>query len=348
MSSKRIVIIPHANADPDALSSSCVLAYIINALNKDVDVKIVAPEGIGTECKKIIDICTANNIKITVIKKKVDDIFEENISCFLVDVASIEQVKMLKNYLVFCNNIVTIDHHEFHDYRFESDNLNQILQISCPEALSTSEIVFEISKYLGIILPRELLEVLLAGVLWDTKRFLRSSATTFKYSSEILELGADYQRSQQLILVAKPYYAKIAKIKCLLRHRGFKITLDSGDVYIALSEVGAYESECASTLINIGYDIAFIASEEEELNATRIIYRVRDDDRLLQSIDIYNNVLKNVIQKYGGSGGGHKLAGGAIVNIMNINLVLKEIVGILNVLSKGRIVELIEQKVLGG
>lgn len=346
-SSNNITIFTHANADPDALSSSCVLAYIVNAINRDAVVSIVVPEGIGIECRKIMELCLANNLKIFVARKKLSEDVPKDSLCFLVDVASAEQLKLLKNYLSFCSSIVIIDHHSARDL----DHIitaKKILEFLCPNASSTSEIIFTISNHLKISIPKELLEMLLAGILWDTKRFLRSSTSTFECVSEILKHGADYYASYQLISMPKPYYTKIAKIKCILRHKGFKVLLNNNEVYVALSEVGAYESECASMLINIGYDIAFIASEDETLNAIRVIYRIRDDIELSQNINIYNDILKKVVEKHGGGGGGHRLAGGAIINLTDVDVVLKEIIEVFHTISGGKVLELIEHKVLEG
>jgi len=320
----------------------------MHSLNNHADVNIAIPEGMGLECRKIAELCSKYKARITVIKKDVGDLFREKPLCILVDVASLEQVKVVKNHLESCNSIAVIDHHESHSYETIFEKSGYFLQIVNPRLSSSSEIVFEISKYLGIRLPKDILEMIMAGIIWDTKRFLRSTSSTFRNASELLEQGADYQVSQNLVTISKPPYVRLAKIKCILRHRGYRITLGSHDIYIAMSEVGAYESECASMLISTGYDIAFVATEEEALNSTRIIYRVREDPALLQRMDIYNHVLKQLIMKYGGGGGGHKTAGGAVINSPNTELVLRDLIKILGDLAEGKIVELAEQKVLEG
>ncbi|MEM4513711.1 MAG: DHH family phosphoesterase [Ignisphaera sp.] len=345
---KHAIIIPHANADPDALAASCALAYIVHELNKVVNVSVAVPEGIGLECRKILEICTKNNINITIVKKLMGDLLKDRPLCFLVDVASIEQTKMLKNHLNACSSIVIVDHHESRNYEAIEKYCNHILQLIYTKASSTSEITFKISKYFDIKLPKDILEALMAGILWDTKHFSRATSMTFRYASEILDLGADYQQSQQLVSAPRPPYVKSARIKCILRHKGFRVTLNMREVYVAISEIGAYESECASSLVSIGYDMAFVASEEETLNAIRIIYRAREDTALLQSIDIYNDVLKPIIQKHGGGGGGHRAAGGAIINATDTNIVLKELIEILSNIAKGKIVELAEQRIFEG
>jgi nanoRNase/pAp phosphatase (c-di-AMP/oligoRNAs hydrolase) len=344
INSDHVIIIPHANADPDALASSCTIAYLIHRLKKGINVIVAIPEGVGSECKKILEICSKNNIKMVTVKKTVIDVIKEGALCLFIDVASIEQVKILKNYINRCNKIVVIDHHTTHDYTpIPNENILQFIRL---DLSSTSEIVFDIARCFNISVPKEFLEILISGILWDTKQFTHATPLTFRYVSDILELGADYHNARHLITVAKPPHAKLAKIKCILRHRAFKIILNNNEVYVGISKVGAYESDCASALISTGYDIAFVASEEESLNAIRIIYRAREDLEMLQNIDIYNDVLKRLAQKYGGGGGGHKAAGGAVINLSDTEIALKELVEVLSSLAKGKIVELEEKKVL--
>lgn len=349
LSSKNVVIVPHANADPDALASACALAYSIKHMNETATAIVLIAEGIGLESRKMIEVCYKHGISVLIIKKRSDLkdklSYEEDDLCILVDTASTEQIKIVKNYLKPCKHVTIIDHHDFHDYDIDLEN-KQIIKLIDSNSSSTSEIVFLILNLLNIVLPKDLLELLLAGIIWDTKRFLRVSSKTFSYIARLLELGAEYEKAHQLIITSKPYYARMAKIKCVLRHRGYRLSLGSEEIYVALSEVGAYESDCATTLINIGYDIAIVASEEDEVKAMRIVYRAREDNSVVQNnIDVYNDVLKKITQKFGGGGGGHRTAGAIVVNTTSFPLVFREIVEILNKLSGDKLVELAENKI---
>ncbi len=344
-----VAIVPHANADPDALAAACTLAYAIKYMNNSAVVKVLIPEGIGMESKKIAEICGKYGVPILLIKKRIDvanEVLYKNSLCFLVDVASIEQVKILAEYFNRCGYIIVIDHHDFHNYGLNLTEDQHMLTFIDSKASSTSEIIFRILSFFNLSLPKDLLEMILAGIIWDTRRFLRASAETFECVAKLLEFGADYQKTQQLITLTKPYYTKTAKIKCVLRHRGYKISLGSTDLYMAISEVGAYESDCATALINIGYDIAIVASEEEEIKATRVVYRVRDDNTVLQIIDVYNDILKKVVQKLGGGGGGHRAAGAVVIGVPKASTIFREVIEIINELAGNRFVELVESKVL--
>jgi len=231
-----------------------------------------------------------------------------------------------------------IDHHEEH-------NVESELKLVDPGASSTSELVFELATELGIELPRELLEALLAGIVFDTRRFLRATPRTLRNVAKIIEYGADYQKSLSLTSVPRPQHQRIARIKCMLRHRGFRARIASGDIFIALSEVGAYESDCANTLISIGYDVAFVLSEDDVLRAVRVVYRAREDVITKLGLDIYNSILAKLVEKLGGGGGGHRAAGAAILRIRSCSDAGRELIRTLVEVFKDGFVELAEPRV---
>ncbi len=342
--SSGISIYTHNNADPDGIASACAFAYITKILNNRINVKIIVPESIGIESRDMVKICEEHGIEVNIVKKIGDENRVLGDTCVIVDVASLEQLKSIKNIIHKCNNIIVIDHHSYRE-EIEQGLSREIISFIDSKASSTSEIVYNITKCLGILLTKDIMELLIAGILWDTKRFLRSSANTFKIVGELIENGADYERAQGLISVPKPSYSRIARIKCILRHRGYKITLPRGEVFIAISEIGAYESDCASALISLGYDIALVATEDESLNVYRIVYRARDEVVDNMGLDVYMAILKRLVLTFGGSGGGHKGAGAAILGTNSMSLILKEIIRILKEISGNKVVVLEEERV---
>jgi len=342
--SSRISIYTHNNADPDGIASACAFAYIAKILNNRINVKIIIPESIGIESRDMVKICEECGIGINIVKKIEDENTVLGDTCVIVDVASLDQLKLIKNTINKCNNIILIDHHSYRE-EIEQDLSREIISFIDSKASSTSEIVYNIIRCLGISLTKDIMELLIAGIIWDTKRFLRSSANTFKVVGELIENGADYKRAQGLISIPKPSYSRIARIKCILRHRGYKITMPKGEVFIAISEIGAYESDCASTLITLGYDIALVATEDESLNVYRVVYRARDEVVDNMGLDVYMTILKRLVSTFGGSGGGHKGAGAAILRTNSMSLILKEVIRILKEISGNRVVELEEERV---
>ncbi len=340
----RISIYTHNNADPDSIASACAFAYISKILNNRINVSIIIPESIGIESRDMAKICEDHDIVIKIVKKIEDENTILGDTCIIVDVASLDQLRLVKNIINRCSNVIVVDHHSYRD-EIERDLFKEIINFVDSKASSASEIVYTIARCLGITFAKDIMELLLAGILWDTKRFLRSTANTFKIVGDLIENGADYEYAQKLISTPRPSYSRIARIKCVLRHRGYKITLPKGEVFIAISEIGAYESDCASSLITLGYDVALVATEDESLNAYRIVYRARDEVVDNMELDIYMSILKRLISAFGGSGGGHKGAGAAIIRANSMSMISMEIVRILKEVSGNKIVELGEEKV---
>lgn len=84
---------------------------------------------------------------------------------------------------------VVIDHHQKEENLFEED----VLFIIDPNAPSTSALLFEIFKKLGIEITYEMAENLLAGLYFDTGgfRYENTKAQTFEIAKELCEKGAN-------------------------------------------------------------------------------------------------------------------------------------------------------------
>ena len=338
---RSIAILTHSNADPDAIASLCTMVVIVGNVVKNSKIYALVPESISIEARRIAEKCYSNGIEIQIIKKGID-IPREIDLCILVDTASLEQLKTLKEIVYVCKDVIVVDHHA---QREVVDDGKNVLYFVDTSASSTSEIVFEISKKLSIALPIDLLEALLAGIVYDTKRFVRGSSRTFRNVADIIDFGANYENALSLTVVPKPIHQKIAKIKCLLRHRGFKISINGEGVYLALSEVGAYESDCANTLLTIGYDMAFVFSEDDVLKASRVVYRAREEALNKLRIEIYRDIIAKLVEIFGGGGGGHRVAGAAILRIRDPDIAAQHLLKVLSQLFKDRIKEIAESRV---
>ena len=185
-----VALLCHSNADPDAIAALCALTYIVKKLGVE-SVSTLVPEGIGLESRRIVELCRNLGVEVQIVRKsaRIDTSYD---LCILIDVASLDQLKMLRPLVLeSCRYRVVIDHHEEH-------NVESELKLVDPGASSTSELVFELATELGIELPRELLEALLAGIVFDTRRFLRATPRTLRNVAKMIEYGAEYQKSLSL------------------------------------------------------------------------------------------------------------------------------------------------------
>jgi nanoRNase/pAp phosphatase (c-di-AMP/oligoRNAs hydrolase) len=350
---QRIIITTHVNADPDAISSACVMTEVAKSLNRHAKTRILLPEGVSQESKGIYEICKELGTHITVVKKYSDlEELEQKLNdlCIVVDVASSEQLRLIRDYIKqSCEHILILDHHQYQDLKELYTGSRAVYIGNETHYSSTSEIVFLIlEKALNRISPensKKLVTILLAGVLSDTKRFQRIAANTFHIVAKMIDLGADYQTALRIIAVEKLPSNRIAKIKCILRHRGFRIRIKGKDIYIAVSNVGAFESDCASSLVALGYDIAFVLTEDEKLRAIRLVYRSREDVVMQLGIDIFTEFIKKLVDEFGGGGGGHRAAGGAILRAHDLKGVTAQLIKAMHSISETGIMEFAEERI---
>jgi len=336
-SASRVAILIHSNADVDAVVSACVLANAISGAASP-SISIIVPEGVAVEARPYLEVCN-ESIRIELVKRNFEPEFQD--LCIVIDTASRVQLKTGLVQLDKCRNVAVIDHHESRD-------IEGALLLVDPQASSTAELVYYVVKELGHLFSKKELEALLAGIIYDTKRFLRGTPQTFRAVAEIIESGAEYQSAlsvQSISASARAHTSKLARIKCLLRHRGFKLYVGSEQLYVALSAVGAYESDCASALVSLGYDIAFVVTEDESIKAFRVVYRALDSAVDKLGVGIYEGVLKKLVGKFGGGGGGHKTAGAAVVMAPSEADVIKELIAALSSTVLSSMKELAEPRV---
>lgn len=343
-----VTILTHSNADPDALSAACALHQAVARTNVEKKVEVLIPEGVGAESKALLDLCRDSGTSIEIVRRGMRLESKNRDLCVLVDTASFEQLKWLKEVLRECKTVAVIDHHYHQDLgslsRGSEPNLILVVE---PSATSACELVYLVLERLGVNIDASMASLLLAGILWDTRRFMRANPTSFLIAARLLECGANYNSIIKLLEVERPSHNRVARIKCLLRHRGFRVAVGDKDLYVAFSEVGAFESDCANMLVNAGYDIALVATEDEALKCLRVVYRAREEVVDALGLNVYEALLKPAITTFGGGGGGHKAAGGAVVKVLDINSLLKIFMEALSRISRGRVSEFSERRVGG-
>ncbi len=276
------------------------------------DITLLIPDGININARPLIKYCLP--IEPYVVKKVLpNEVAQEYDLCIVLDTASREQLKTLSSIVLdYCKRIAILDHHAEGNLLENIPRSKPLIYYISTDASSTSEIVARLASIYGLKLCKEVCECILAGILFDTRRFLRGSKETFEIVSVLLSMGADYSKALSFTKESVESLAKrLAKIKCILRHRGFRLRVRNRDILLSTSHIGAYESDCANILISLGYDVAFVATDDETLNAVRIAFRSRE----AVPHDIVETILSNLVSKYGGSFGGHRTAGMAVLRI---------------------------------
>lgn len=184
--SPSIAILSHFNPDPDAYGSSCGLAHIIRSMVPTCDVRVFnedadsARERLGFLSGAELVSCLPGDFQPALI-----------ITC---DSGELNRVgDKLEQWVLSKGEtpLLNIDHHA-------SNNNFGIINVVDTGASSTSELVvdlFDVWKgtlEVGVDMPKEAAECLLAGILGDTGafRYRSTTAETLEKSAELIRAGA--------------------------------------------------------------------------------------------------------------------------------------------------------------
>lgn len=284
-----ILYLCHRNADPDAVGSAFALAESIGGTIGITDgmnrVASMMVEQLGIET--VLDPDPAD-YDFTVV----------------VDTSTIVQINNVKlgKYSVIDHHATTplVDGAEFYLHR---------------TAGSTAEIIFDVlSEMQAPIMKRSAL-ALLIGIITDTGHFRHAGAGTFNTVSRLIDVsGVDFSEVLDMLTnIPQEPSMRIAILKSASRAK----IVRSGEWIIVYSKVGSFGGSAASSLINLGADVALVGSDCKD--TLRITGRARRS-----AIDAGINlgkILEHLGTKYSGSGGGHAGAAGMDVK-GNVDVVL--------------------------
>lgn len=290
----KIALITHCGADVDAIASAAVLQQLL----KNAKAEIIVPEHINQTAKKI-----AKEFKI---RYKLNSSLKKFDSLILLDLNSWKMLgKLASQVKTFPGKIFVIDHHSKTGDEITSEK-NMLIE---EEAVSLTEILFNISKKQGIALSKSQASLLILGLITDSARFLHANNESFRMMSELLKKsGHSFEELLQMLLTEEDISEKIAKLKAMRRIKIFKLD----DFIVVTTDVGAFEADVAQMLVSIGADIAFVASELKKEKAIVISGRASYKVRHEKSFDLSRDVMFKLEESFEGEGGGH--AGAAAFN----------------------------------
>lgn len=277
-----IVIARHVGVDYDAMASSMALKESIKETFPEKNVFVIGNGSVKVNflghLDKGIDFDQINDILLIVTdtpdKKRVD-------------------MEELTHY----EKSIKIDHHpfmeKFCDFEYIDDSRS-----------SASEIIYDLIKNTDLVLNRKICEILYAGIVADTNRFLfsNSKCETFEVVSEMIK---DYN-----IDITRVYYNLYKRPLSEVKFFGYMAsnieTTENGVGYIivkndVLTSYGV-DSATGGNLINefnnIGELLVWLSATEDVKNGfIRVSARSRGP------------VINKVLEMHGG--GGHPLASGA-------------------------------------
>ncbi len=240
---KRILIVPHANVDPDGISSALACYSVFNALGKDCTV--VCPDtlpealeflpgfgklstSIATDQQFIITIdCSSgaefDSLRYTIEDKKVNIIVtpkkgkfsSKNVSCFdegspydLIVVVDSAELTLLGSFYtentdVFTTTPILNIDHHVSNSRFGQTHLIDTVSASATEVLY---LWFTQNPLWKDLITPDIATLLLTGLITDTRSFQNPNTTprSLEVGANLLDLGARQQEIIQHIYKTKP------------------------------------------------------------------------------------------------------------------------------------------------
>ena len=279
---QKTCIVTHRHADLDAYACGVAVKELITKLGHDAC--LVIPEDSSHEVKSFIT--------------KLDINYQGSNNCngtdliFLVDVSTYAQLNDFRN-IIGDKPVVIVDHHEVH-------NIVPTVPLIDPNATSCSEIIAQVFRELEIKPSGDTSTLLIGGILSDSGRLSRARPETFEVLAWLLKLASrDYRDIINAMTEEMTFSERMARVKGLLRMRAYR----AGDYIICLSNVNAYESSLADTLVRSGCDIALVVSEHD--GEMRLFGR--GSRRIAEKISLAE-VFSDLAQYFGGEGGGHAMA----------------------------------------
>ncbi len=291
--SRRVAILSHQNADPDALCSAYALSFLLKKLNKRIRVHLVAPEGVSRVTRQIL-----GQVRMRLQEPKN---FESYDAVFTVDTNTLSQLGKYESLLEkFEGPVVVIDHHNPDPRTLEASSYI----ISDERASSTAEIVYGFYRELGLRLRRVVALALFLGIAYDSRHFALATSEVFKLTSELVSRGLDARKAMRLLQVPMTESERIARLKGSQR---LFLKQVKGWV-LATSHVGSHQASVARGLIMLGADVAIVAGEKKD--RVRISLRSTQDFYDKTGIHLGRDVARPVGDLIKGAGGGHALSSG--------------------------------------
>lgn len=290
-----VLIIGHQNADPDAVASVIAFNELYHAVNPN-----------GTSVMACTDVSRLSNQVLNTFAPDTEILKEPDTTpdlIVLLDTNSREQVSgKLETYLTNPSRTLVIDHHEPNP---AIDKL-AVHVIQEPDRSSTCELLLSIFKDMGIEPSKTAANLLLTGLLFDTRRFFYTDKQTLLAAIDLIEAGADYETCVSSLIIRPERSERIARLKAARRTEIHKID----EWVIATSIIGAFEASSCRGLISLGADVAIVGGQQGK-DSVRLSSRSTKDFYNETGVNLGSDIMEPIGEIIDGKGGGHPNAAGA-------------------------------------
>jgi phosphoesterase RecJ-like protein len=208
----------------------------------------------------------------------------------------------LEKYVTEPSKVLVIDHHE------PNPNLSDFASYSIidSEASSTCEMLVSMFNDLGLTIDPAIANLLLSGMLFDTRRFFYTGPSTLRKAVSLVAANADYDKCLEALITKQDRSERIARLKASSR-----LELHTIDKWLVVTtRIGAYEASACRGLIDLGADVAIVGGKPSK-NVVRISARSTNEFSHATGINLGTDVMEPLGELINGRGGGHSNAAGA-------------------------------------
>jgi len=293
VNARRLCVLCHHNADPDALYSGYALSTLLKKVRPRLSIELAAAQGISRLSKHLV---AKHPVPLTSSPS-----IEDADAILLVDTNTTQQLGGWKPLVERGGKpVVFIDHHASHP---ETEALASIYVID-EKASSACEIVYDLFKESHVGLSREVAFALFLGIAYDTRHFMLGTSRTFKAVADLVEAGVDAEEALSMLHIPMDISERFARLKAAQRTRVVKLN----GYLIALSRLSTYQASAARSLIDMGADVAVVGGEKDGL--LRVSLRASHDFGKKTGVHIGREIAKPLGEYAHGMGGGHAASAG--------------------------------------
>jgi len=290
---KRVALLCHHNADPDAICSAYAFANLLKNFKPDLEIEIGAAQGISRLSKHLL-----KHLPITV---KTQPKIENTDVIVLLDTNTVNQLNNLAEKVKTSKApIIVIDHHAAHP---ETEQLAKLC-VTDENSSSTCEIIYDFFKQVNKK-PNEIeAKALFLGIAFDTRHFVLANSSTLKAIADLIDAGVNAQETLSMLSLPMDFSERVARLKACRRAKLLKI----GEWIVALSHVSAYQASAARAIIDLGAHIAVVAGQKND--NLEISLRCTREFHEKTGVHLGKDIAKPLGEYLKGMGGGHSTAAG--------------------------------------
>ncbi len=281
-----VVIMPHKNADMDAIGSAIGVVKLVRMRKKTA---YIALNSVNMSIRNIMARLKEEESLKGVVKSEdeLNSLIDSKTLLIVVDHHK-KSISEAPNLVDKINDRVVIDHHRRSGEFIESTEL-VFLE---PYASSTAELVTELFTYMtdNVVLSKFEAEALLAGITVDTKNFtVQTGVRTFEAASMLRRFGADPEVVKKYF---KEDYEVIKNRADIVRH---------SEIYMNDTVIGILEDKVDNSIL-----IAAQAADEmlsiNGMKASFVAVKISNNETHVSARSLGEISVQLIMEKLGGGG----------------------------------------------